>query len=51
MVFSIKSIKNETEKNVLMGHVAGILFKPDLAQEMFMNSSKRELALDMRMDL
>ena len=51
MVYSIKSIKNETEKNVLMGHVAGILFKPDLAQDMFLKSSKPELALDMRMDL
>jgi len=51
MVFSIKSIKNETEKNVLMGHVAGILFKPDLAQDMFLRSTKPELALDMRMDL
>ena len=51
MVFSIKSIKNETEKNVLVGHVACILFKPDTAQDMFMRSSKPELALDMRMDL
>jgi len=28
-----------------------MLFKPDQAQEMFMRSSKPELALDMRMDL
>ena len=51
MVYSIKSIKNETEKNVLIGHVACILFKPDVAQDMFLQSSKPEQALDMRMDL
>jgi len=31
MVFAIQSIKNETEKYILMGHVASILFKHDLA--------------------
>lgn len=51
MVYSIKSIKNETEKNILIGHVAGILFKPDIAQDMFLRSSIPQLALDMRMDL
>jgi len=51
MVYSIQSIKHETEKNILMGHVASILFKHDLAQECFMKSSKPELALEMRMDL
>ena len=51
MVYSIKSIKHETEKNVLIGHVACILFKPDTAQDYFLRSSKPELALDMRMDL
>ena len=51
MVYSIQSIKNESEKFILMGHVASILFKHDLAQDYFMKSSKRELALEMRMDL
>jgi len=51
MVFAIQSIKNETEKYILMGHVASILFKHDLAQECFLKSSKPMLALDMRMDL
>lgn len=36
---------------ILMGHVASILFKHDFAEECFMNSSKPELALEMRMDL
>jgi WD repeat-containing protein 19 len=51
MVYSIQSIKNESEKNILMGHVSSILFKHDLAQECFLKSSKPELALEMRMDL
>jgi WD repeat-containing protein 19 len=51
MVFSIQNIKHETEKNILMGHVASILFKHELAQESFLKSSKPELALEMRMDL
>ena len=51
MVYWIEAIKDESEKNVLMGHVASILFKHDVAQEFFMKSSKPELALEMRMDL
>lgn len=51
MVYSIQSIKHETEKNILVGHVASILFKHDLAQESFLRSTKPELALEMRMDL
>ncbi len=51
MVYSIQAIKHETEKLILMGHVASILFKHDIAQECFIKSSKPELALDMRMDL
>ncbi len=31
MVYSIQSIKNESEKFILMGHVASILFKHDVA--------------------
>lgn len=51
MVYSIQGIKHETEKYVLMGHVASILFKHDLAQDCFLKSTKPELALEMRMDL
>jgi WD repeat-containing protein 19 len=31
MVYSIQSIKSETEINILVGHVASILFKHDTA--------------------
>ena len=51
MVYSLQAIKHETEKLVLMGLVASILFKHDLAQDCFLKSSKPELALEMRMDL
>lgn len=51
MVYSINSIKHEQEKNILMGHVASILFKHDIAQDCFLKSSKPEFALEMRMDL
>jgi len=51
MVYSIQGIKHETEKHVLQGHVASILFKHDLGQECFLKSTKPELALEMRMDL
>jgi len=51
MVYSIQGIKHETEKLILQGHVASILFDHNLAQECFIKSSKPELALEMRMDL
>mmetsp|Transcript_21815 Transcript_21815/g.33754 ORF Transcript_21815/g.33754 Transcript_21815/m.33754 type:complete len:263 (+) Transcript_21815:2171-2959(+) len=51
MVYSIQGIKHEAEKQVLKGHVASILFKHDVAQEAFLESTKPELALEMRMDL
>ena len=31
MVYSIHSIKNETEKNILVGHIDRILFKHEVA--------------------
>lgn len=51
MVYSIQSIQNETDKQILVGHIASILFKHDVAQEVFQKSSNPMLALDMRMDL
>ena len=51
MVYSIQSIQNETDKQILVGHIASILFKHDVAQEIFAKSSYPMLALDMRMDL
>jgi WD repeat-containing protein 19 len=51
MIYSIQSIKGETDKQILVGHIASILFKHDIAQEVFAKSSNPILALDMRMDL
>lgn len=31
MVYSIQSIKGETDKQILVGHIASILFKHDIA--------------------
>lgn len=39
MVYSIQSIKEETDKQVLVGHVASILFKHDIAAEVFTKSN------------
>jgi hypothetical protein len=35
MVYSIQSIQNESDKQILVGHIASILFKHDVAQEIF----------------
>lgn len=51
MVYAINSIKDETEKYILMGHIASILHKHDVAQGFFLKSSQPELALEMRCDL
>jgi WD repeat-containing protein 19 len=51
MVYAIRSVKSESEKLVLLGHVAMMLHKHDHAQEFFLQSSKPQLALDMRKDL
>jgi WD repeat-containing protein 19 len=51
MVYSIESFKLETEKNILLGHVACIFGQYDLAQECFLKSSNPILALELRCDL
>lgn len=51
MVYSIRAIKEESEKQVLLGYVAMILHEHDMAQELFLKSSNPRLALDMRCDL
>jgi WD repeat-containing protein 19 len=51
MVYSIGSIKDETEKYILMGHIASILSFYEKAQGFFLKSSRPELALEMRCDL
>jgi len=51
MVYSIQSIQSETDKQILVGHIASMLFKHDIAQEVLQKSTNPMLALDMRMDL
>lgn len=51
MVYAIHSIKHESEKQILLGHVSMILQQHDLAQDFFLKSSKPSLALEMRCDL
>mmetsp|Transcript_1987 Transcript_1987/g.4439 ORF Transcript_1987/g.4439 Transcript_1987/m.4439 type:complete len:1366 (-) Transcript_1987:53-4150(-) len=51
MVYAIRSIKSESEKLVLLGHVAMMLHQHDQAQDFFLQSTKPQLALDMRKDL
>lgn len=51
MVYAIKSMKHESEKQVLLGNVALILHQHDLAQDLYIKSSQPKLALEMRCDL
>ena len=51
LVLTVQSFKHEFEKNILLGHIASILGDENLAQELFIKSSKPELALDLRCDL
>ncbi|CAK84014.1 unnamed protein product (macronuclear) [Paramecium tetraurelia] len=51
MVMMIQSFKNETEKNLLFAYVAMILGQHDLAQDLFLKSSYRLGALELRSDI
>ncbi|CAG9314821.1 unnamed protein product [Blepharisma stoltei] len=51
MVYAIKNMKHESEKQILLGNVALILHQHDLAQDLYMKSSQPKLALEMRCDL
>lgn len=51
MVLTIQGFKDESEKNILQGHVAMILGEYELAQELFLKSTQPNLALDMRCDI
>ena len=51
LVLTVQSFKHEYEKNILLGHIATILGDENLAQELFIKSSKPELALALRCDL
>ena len=51
MVLTIQSFNDEGEKSILLGNVGMILGDYDLAQELFLKSSKPILALNMRCDI
>ncbi|CAD8171970.1 unnamed protein product [Paramecium pentaurelia] len=51
MVMMIQSFKNESEKNLLFAYVAMILGQHDLAQDLFLKSSYRLGALELRSDI
>ena len=51
LVLTVEELKKETEKKVILGHIAAILGKEDLAVELFVSSSQPEKALELRMDL
>ena len=51
LVLTVEELKRETEKKVILGHIAAILGKEDLAVELFEGSSQPEKALELRIDL
>ena len=51
LALTVEQLRRENEKKVLLGHIAAILGEEDLAQELFLESSQPEKALDLRIDL
>ena len=51
LALTVEQLKRENEKKILLGHIAAILGEEDLAQELFLESSQPEKALDLRIDL
>ena len=51
LVLTVEELRKETEKKVILGHIAAILGNENLAVELFVGSSQPEKALDLRMDL
>lgn len=51
MVLTLEPLMHENEKDLLIGHIAMILGKYDLAQEYYLKSSEPLNALDMRCDI
>lgn len=51
MVYSLNQMKSIEEKKILQGFVAMILCDYSLAQDLFMKSSQRKLALELRCDI
>ena len=51
LVLTVEELKKETEKKVILGHIAAILGQDNHAVELFISSSQPERALELRMDL
>lgn len=51
MVLTIEPLLHENERDLLIGHIAMVLGKYDLAQEYYLKSSEPLNALDMRCDI
>jgi WD repeat-containing protein 19 len=51
LILMVEKLRNEHEKKILLGHIASILGEDSLAQELFRESSKPKLAVELRMDL
>ena len=51
LVLTVEELKRETEKKIILGHIAAILGKENLAVELFVGSSQPEKALELRIDL
>jgi len=47
----VESLRNEQEKRIILGHIANILGEDLLSQELFRESSKPKLAVELRMDM
>ena len=50
LVLTVEELKRETEKKVILGHIAAILGKEDLAAESFELSSKPEKTSELGID-
>ena len=51
LALTVEQLKRENEKKILLGHIAAILGEEDLAEQLFLDSSQPEKALDLRIDL
>lgn len=51
LTLTVEKLREEHEKNVLLGHIAAILGEDTVAQDFFKASSKPHLALELRTDV
>lgn len=51
LTLTVEKLRYESEKKILLGHIAAILGKEDKAEQLFVNSTIPSLAVDLRCDL